>query len=109
MEARSPSTPATQAPTRQSVTRASARVLVIGVLGLHARVALGFAETASGFNASVCVRHADRVADGKSVLQLLTLCAMKGTELEITAEGADAMSAVNALRGLLESPPAEEL
>ena len=88
--------------------RASERVLVAGVLGFHARVALGFAEVASGFNASVHVRHADRLADGTSILQLLTLCASKGAELEITAEGADATPAVTALRQLLERPPSEE-
>ncbi len=79
----------------------------MGVLGLHARVALGFAEVASGFNASVQVRHADRLVDGKSIFELLTLCATKGAELEITAEGEDARSAVHALRALIERPTEE--
>lgn len=91
----------------QPAPRASTRVPIMGVLGFHARVALGFAEVASGFDASVHVRHADRLADGKSVFELLTLCATKGAELEITAEGADAGSAVHALRDLIERPAAE--
>lgn len=100
---------ARESATPQPAPKASVRVLIMGMLGLHARVALGFAEVASGFDASVHVRHADRLADGKSIFELLTLCATKGAELEITAEGSDATSAVDALRVLFERPTAEEL
>ncbi len=88
--------------------RASVRVLIVGVLGLHARVALGFTEVASAFDASVQVRHDGRIADGKSIIQLLMLGAGKGAELEITAEGADAKRAADALRLVIERPLGEE-
>lgn len=88
--------------------RASVRALIAGVLGFHARAALGFAELASAFNSTVHVRHAGRIADGKSIVQLLMLGATKGAELEITAEGADAQLAADALRLIIERAPGEE-
>lgn len=88
--------------------RASVRVLIVGILGLHARTALNFAEVARAFDAKVRVRHADRVADGTSILQLLMLGALTGAELEITAEGVEAAVAADALRLVIECPPGQE-
>src|SRR5258705_7291192 len=82
---------------------ASIRVLIADTLGLHARAAMVFAETASAFESSVMVQHDGRTADGRSVLQLLSLGAFKGDELEIRAEGEDADAAVGALRIRIEN------
>jgi len=74
-------------------------------LGLHARPATMFVETAMRFNAGIRVRRSDRTndCDGKSIMQLLILAATQGTELELVAEGPDAEEALDALSALAEA------
>lgn len=85
--------------------RAETSVSVGNRLGLHARPAMAFVETASGFSAKVNVRRADgdEIVDGKSIMHMMMLAATKGTELVISAEGDDAESAVASLKQLVDS------
>jgi phosphocarrier protein len=69
--------------------------------GLHARPAVLFCDTASKFDADVHVIVASRKADGKSIMDLMTLAATPGTEVQIEAEGADEQEAVAALEALV--------
>lgn len=73
-------------------------------LGLHARPAMTFTDTASKFAASVTVRRcdSDERVDGKSIMQMLLLAGTHGTELEICAEGADEQQAIVALVALVD-------
>lgn len=66
-------------------------------LGLHARPAMAFVDAASGYQSEVRVSKGEQTVDGKSIMQLMMLAAVQGTELEITAEGPDADDAVAAL------------
>jgi phosphocarrier protein len=69
--------------------------------GLHVRAASAFARAARRYRASITVRAGDAAADGKSVMELLTLAAAHGSRLRIVAEGPDAACAVDELAGLL--------
>jgi phosphocarrier protein len=69
--------------------------------GLHARPAVLFVQTAKRFVATITVRHGARRANAKSMAQILTLGASKGTELMLMAEGEDAEQALHALQALL--------
>ncbi len=84
---------------------ASAVVTVANKLGLHARPATLFAQTAAGAVAEIKVRRCDfgDAVDGKSIMQLMMLAATRGTEIEITAEGSDAEEAVESLVKLVVS------
>lgn len=75
-----------------------ARVVICNKLGLHARPAMTFVETASRFSAQVTVKRADadETVDGKSIMHMLLLAGTCGTELEIQANGADEAQAVEA-------------
>jgi phosphotransferase system HPr (HPr) family protein len=64
---------------------------------LHARPAADFVRTAMRFAASVRVAAGEREVDAKSLLSVLALGAKGGTELRLTASGADAVAAVDAL------------
>ena len=80
-------------------------VRVVNRLGLHARAAAKLVRTASGFRSAVRLERADRAgaADAKSILGVLVLAAARGTELKVTAEGADERAALDAVRELISS------
>jgi phosphocarrier protein HPr len=80
-------------------------VRVVNRLGLHARAAARLVRTASGFCSAVRLERSDRAgaADAKSILSVLVLAAGRGTELRVTAEGADERAALDAVRELISS------
>ncbi len=83
----------------------SATVKITNKLGMHARPAMILAETAQEFDADISIRRIDQTnkVDAKSIMQLMMLAATKGTELEISATGADADSSVDRLVGLISN------
>ena len=81
---------------------AKASVTINNRLGLHARPAMSFVDTANNFHANISVHKGEQVVDGKSIMQLMMLAATQGTELEISAEGEDADDAIQALTTLVE-------
>ena len=91
-------------------TNASAKVKITNKLGLHARPAMMFVETASQYESKITTRRTDQdeTVDGKSIMQLMMLAATKGTELEISAQGPDAQDAVTNLVSLIKSNFSEE-
>ena len=80
-------------------------------LGLHARPAFQFVDVANQFSSRVTVYKGGEEpgeADGKSILNMLTLAALEGTPLRIEAEGDDAEQAVAKLIELVEGKFGEE-
>ena len=79
------------------------RVQIVNRLGLHARAAAKLVRAASAFRSAVRLERADRSssADAKSILSVLMLAASRGTELIITADGADEREALDALCQLI--------
>ncbi len=88
----------------------SAVVTVANKLGLHARPATLFAETASSLGADIKVRRCDGGdwVDGSSIMQMMLLAATEGTEIEITATSADSQKVLDALIRLVKSGFREE-
>ena len=84
---------------------ASAVVTVVNKLGLHARPATLFAQTAAGAEAEIKVRRCDfgDAVDAKSIMQMMMLAATMGTEIEISAQGSDAGRIVETLVNLVKS------
>ncbi|MGR3303425.1 MAG: phosphoenolpyruvate--protein phosphotransferase [Candidatus Scalindua sp.] len=78
------------------------RVKIINANGLHARPATRFAEMANKFNSEIFVRTEEKEeVNGKSIIDLLTLGARRGTEILITADGEDKEIALDILEGLV--------
>jgi len=67
------------------------------------RPASALAELASQFPCRIIVRHGDRQADAKSVLDLLNLNAPHGTKLTIEARGQQAGRAIEAIEELFQN------
>ncbi len=81
--------------------RASAKLTIGNELGLHMRAAAMVVRTAKEFKSKITISSDAAVADARSVLELLTLSAPKGTKLTVSAEGVDAEAAVAALGELV--------
>jgi phosphotransferase system HPr (HPr) family protein len=82
-------------------SKASAEYVVGNQLGLHVRAAAMVVRTMSPFSSKVTIRAGDSEADARSVLDLLTLSASKGTRIVVEAEGDDADAAVATLGDLI--------
>ena len=70
-------------------------------LGLHARAAAKFVQTASRFKSSVKVRKNGEEVDGKSILGILLLAASQGTRIVISVSGEDEVDAFAAVEDLV--------
>ena len=72
-------------------------------LGLHARAAAQFVQTANKFRAEVTVSKDGEEVDGKSILSLMMLAAPIGSEIVIKAEGEEAIEALDTLLELINN------
>lgn len=82
-------------------------VVVENQVGLHARPATFFIQKANEFKSSIWVEKEERRANAKSLLGVLSLGIMGGTQIRIIAGGTDEQDAVEALAKLVESGFAE--
>ena len=69
--------------------------------GLHVRPAGLFAKVASRYNADVEVEKDGNVVSGKSIMALMTLEAVCGTVLKVTASGPQAKEVLDELEALI--------
>jgi phosphotransferase system HPr (HPr) family protein len=77
-------------------------------LGLHARAAAKLVQVTNQFQSRIRLLKNGQEADAKSILGILTLSCPQGTEIEVHAEGNDAVEAVKAMALLIESKFGEE-
>ena len=78
------------------------QVQVRNRLGMHARAAVRFVQSANTFRSDVKVIKDGQEANGKSIMGLLTLVAAHGVIMTIVCEGEDAGAAVAALGDLVD-------
>ena len=72
-------------------------------VGLHARPATFFIQKANEFKSSIWVEKDDRRVNAKSLLGVLSLGIVKGTAINLIADGPDEEAAINALVELIKS------
>lgn len=74
-------------------------------VGLHARPASLFVQTANKFKSDIRVTNTSNntTANAKSILNILTLGANQGCEINMKAEGEDADQALVALKELFDT------
>jgi phosphotransferase system HPr (HPr) family protein len=70
--------------------------------GIHLRRAGNLVRLAMQFRSSILCRLGERVADARSVLSILILCAGLGATLEIEASGPDEREAIQAVEAFFE-------
>ena len=72
-------------------------------VGLHARPATFFIQKANEYKSSIWVEKDDRRVNAKSLLGVLSLGIVKGTAINLIADGPDEEAAINALVELINS------
>ena len=72
-------------------------------VGLHARPATFFIQKANEFKSSIWVEKDERRVNAKSLLGILSLGIVKGTAINLIADGADEKEAVESLVELIST------
>ena len=78
-------------------------VVIVHEQGLHARPAQMLARLALSYQSTIELICNGQRVDAKSILHMLTLGAVRGTELVFEATGPDAQEALDALVRLVQS------
>lgn len=81
----------------------SKTVVINNQVGLHARPATFFIQKANEFKSSIWIEKEDRRVNAKSLLGVLSLGIVKGTAVNIVADGVDEDAAIVTLSGLIDS------
>ena len=80
----------------------SKEVIVRCESGLHNRQATYFVQKANEFNCSIWLESGSRKMNAKSLLGIMSLGIITGSNVVLSADGADAEAAVTALETLLQ-------
>ena len=83
-------------------------VEIINRLGLHARAAAKFVNTAGEYTAELEVERNGQRVNGKSIMGVMMLAAGQGSTLTLHAEGEDADALLDGLEALLADRFGEE-
>ena len=78
-------------------------VIISNKLGLHARASAKLIGVASKFTCDITLKKGEDTANAKSIMDVLILAASQGTPIEITADGDDAIAALDALEALINN------
>ena len=78
-------------------------VEIINKLGMHARAAAKFVNTASAFSSHVEVERNGHRINGKSIMGVMMLAAAKGSEIILHTSGDDAENCMQTLITLVEN------
>ena len=70
--------------------------------GLHNKQATFFIQKANDFKSSIWIEAEERKINAKSLLGVLSMAIVTGTEVTLSAEGVDEEEAVRTLAGMLE-------
>lgn len=76
--------------------------------GIHARPASLFVQTASKFKSKVQIKAKGKTVDAKSILMIMSMGLVKGTEITLSADGPDEAEAVKTLKELVDNKFGEE-
>lgn len=82
------------------------KIVVTHKVGLHARPASLFVQTAGKFASKISVQNltnAGKMVDAKSILMVLTLGVLQNHEILIRAEGTDETQALKAMTDLVRT------
>ena len=88
--------------------RSRGKLIISNMQGLSAGAAARLAKAAHKFEADIHVQCDGNRVDAKSILALLSLRVVKGTQVTLTARGPDAGEAVLAIKTFFTAAPADK-
>jgi phosphocarrier protein HPr len=88
--------------------RHTGTVTITNKLGLHARAAAKLVEAAARFQSTILIAKDGDTVDARSILGLMMLNARQGTDVHVSAEGADAREAIAAILALIHAKFGED-
>ena len=87
---------------KEMAVTCSKKITVVNKLGLHTRAASKLVDCASRYSSGIELSYATKKADAKRILEVMTLGAKVGTELDVTVTGEDEKEAFSAICNLIE-------
>jgi len=78
------------------------KVIIGGVVGLHARPASSFVQLSERYTSEIRLKKDGMRVNGKSILAILTLAASKGSVVVLEVNGEDEREAFETLKHKLE-------
>jgi phosphocarrier protein len=81
---------------------------IVNKKGLHARASAKLVEASARFQARITVSKDGQSVDGRSIMGLMMLGAPLGSQIEISASGADAEEAMKAILALVQAKFGED-
>ena len=90
--------PPNPAPPAGAMTRV---MPIVNRKGLHARATAKFVQCVENFESEITVSRCGETVGGTSIMGILTLGAGKGTTITVSAVGADAEAALDAIGALV--------
>ena len=85
------------------MSRQGATVTIGNTRGVHGRVAARLAEIARVHGTAILITRGEETVDCSSVLDVLAMALVQGTEIHVQAEGEQAGQALLAATGVLTS------
>ncbi|MEM8541334.1 MAG: HPr family phosphocarrier protein [Pseudomonadota bacterium] len=79
----------------------SKNLLIQNKKGLHARASARFVQTVEAFDVAITVTKDGVNVGGTSIMGLMMLAASQGCSIAVSAKGADAQSAMDAIETLV--------
>ncbi|TAJ91631.1 MAG: HPr family phosphocarrier protein [Gammaproteobacteria bacterium] len=79
----------------------SRTITIINKLGMHARAAARFVQTASRYNCDIHISKNGRTVNGKSIMGVMMLAAAKDSVVQISAAGKDELAAMEEIERLI--------
>ncbi|MCD6051589.1 MAG: Phosphotransferase system, phosphocarrier protein HPr [Verrucomicrobia bacterium] len=73
------------------------RVIVPWEKGLHLRAATQLVRLGQSFHSTICIHCGDQVANLRSIISVISLCAVMGSALDIEVTGDDEQEAMMAV------------
>lgn len=90
-------------PQKSSPHEVTKKFTIQNKMGLHARPAALFVQTANRFKSDIEVQKGKQKVDGKSIMGIMMLAAGVNSTITVRAVGLDAASAIAEIERLIES------
>lgn len=87
--------------TNKNTIAVSAELTIINKLGLHARAASKLAQLCQQFSAQITLSLEEKEANANSIMAIMLLAGGQGKVVKVTAQGADATEALQAISQLI--------